>query len=91
MAAAVFEEEFCEAVVVPKVKIAFGAIRRWQTPWALTTGLFHNFLALLLFSLLLTPYQNSPDRRSGSPASPFICFAAAALHIPVLFCRGDGG
>lgn len=44
----VFQEEFGEAVVVPEVKIAFGAIRRWQTPWALTTGSFlglQSFLA----------------------------------------------
>lgn len=46
----VFEEEFCEAVIVPDVKIAFGVIRRQQTPWALASCMFlglHNFLALL--------------------------------------------
>lgn len=76
----VLGEEFCEAVVVPEVKIAFGAIRRCQTPWVLTTGLLlglHNFLALLMFCLVLATYQHSRDRRGlgQGPASTLLCFA----------------
>lgn len=89
----VLGEEFCQAVVVPEVKIAFGAIRRCQTPWALTTGLLlglHNFLALLMFCLFLTTYQHSPGRRvlGQGPASSLLCFVPA--QFPVLFCRGGG-
>lgn len=64
----VFQEEFGEAVVVPEVKIAFGAIRRWQTPWALTTG---SFLGLQLSSLAYVLFLEFPRQKcacSGSPA-----------------------
>lgn len=46
-----FEENFCEAVTVPDVKIAFGVIRRWQIPWTLVSHVLlglHNFLVLLI-------------------------------------------
>lgn len=94
----VFEEEFCEAVIVPDVKIAFGVIRRQQTPLGISFVHVSGFAQFSCSAVLISGLQRctqpirlpQKERRLArvSSQSPALVSSVAVLHVPMPFSRG---